>query len=126
MQIAGSNSLFIADAEDATLLPRHDAFLVGATGPLCGRDARLEPEGEPLAIEQSALADYGWWIEGLARCRLDADRRMLRANASGLDHVIKDRHLELTFSLDRGCYATSLLRELLDVTDATRVPQAGN
>jgi tRNA pseudouridine13 synthase len=126
MQIAGSNSLFIADMEDATLLPRHEAFLVGATGPLCGREARLEPQEEPRVIEQSVLADYGWWIEGLARCRLDADRRMLRANASGLDHLVADGRLELMFSLDSGCYATSLLRELLDVTDATRTPQAGS
>jgi tRNA pseudouridine13 synthase len=120
MQIAGSNSLFLADPDDATLQPRHAAFVIGATGPLCGREARVLPEGEPLAVEQAALAGYDWWIEGLVRCRVDADRRMLRAAVSGLEYSIERDTLELAFRLGSGCYATSLLRELLDATDVTR------
>ena len=50
----------------------------------------------------------------------DADRRMLRAAVSGLEYSIERDTLELAFRLGSGCYATSLLRELLDATDVTR------
>ncbi len=122
MQIAGSNSLFIADETDTTLLPRHEQMLVGVTGPLCGRDARISPQAEALALEEAALANYPWWIEGLVRCRVEASRRMLRAVASEFGFSIEGDRLELAFALESGCYATSLLRELLDVQD---VMQAG-
>ena len=117
MQIAGSNSLFIADEADTTLLPRHEQMLVGVTGPLCGRDARISPQAEALALEEDVLAEYAWWIEGLVRCRVEAGRRMLRAVVQGLDFSVEADRLELGFTLDSGCYATSLLRELLEVQD---------
>jgi len=120
MQIAGSNSLFIADEHDKTLMPRHDQQLVGATGPLCGTDARIAPQEEALALENAALADYAWWIQGLVRCRVEASRRMLRAVASGFNFSLDGDRLELGFALDSGCFATSLLRELLEVSDVMR------
>ena len=120
MQIAGSNSLFIADEHDRTLMPRHDQQLVGVTGPLCGTDARIAPQGGALAIEEAALADFSWWIQGLVQCRVEASRRMLRAVASGFDFSLDGDRLELGFALESGCFATSLLRELLEVSDVTR------
>ena len=120
MQIAGSRSLFIADEADATLLPRHEEMIVGVTGPLCGRNARIAPQGGTLALEQKALADFSWWVEGLLRCRVEADRRMLRAAVHGLGFQVGKETLELEFTLDSGCYATSLFRELLEVHDAMR------
>ncbi len=117
MQIAGSSSLFIADEADATLMPRHEQLLVGVTGPLCGRDARIAPQAGALALEQKALANFSWWVEGLLRCRVEADRRMLRAAVNGLGFNIEKEMLEVEFMLESGCYATSLLRELLDVQD---------
>jgi tRNA pseudouridine13 synthase len=120
MQIAGSSSLFIADEHDKTLMPRHDQQLVGATGPLCGSDARIAPQDDALTLEKAALAEFSWWIEGLVHCRVEANRRMLRAVASGFDFSLDGDGLELGFALDSGCFATSLLRELLDVTDVTR------
>jgi len=120
MQIAGSNSLFIADEDDQTLLPRHDQQLVGATGPLCGSDARIAPQDGALSLEKAVLADFTWWIEGLVRCRVEANRRMLRAVTSGFDFSFDGDRLELGFVLESGCYATSLLRELLEVSDVTQ------
>ena len=120
MQIAGSNSLFIADEDDKTLLPRHDQQLVGATGPLCGSDARIAPQDGALSLEKAVLADFAWWIEGLVRCRGEATRRMLRAVTSGFDFSFDGDRLELGFVLESGCYATSLLGELLEVSDVTQ------
>ncbi|MGD8236056.1 MAG: tRNA pseudouridine(13) synthase TruD [Chromatiales bacterium] len=120
MQIAGSSSLFIADEHDRTLMPRHDQQLVGVTGPLCGTDARIAPRDEADALEKAALAEFAWWIQGLVHCRVEANRRMLRAVVSGFDFSLDGDRLELEFTLESGCFATSLLRELLDVTDVTR------
>lgn len=132
MQIAGTHSLFLAEESDATLLPRHEQFQIGITGPLCGREARIAPEGMPLAIEKSTTDAHGWWVDGLERCRVDADRRMLRAQAHDLEVGVEGETMAISFSLESGSYATSLLRELLDVTDvmtgargAVQSPDAG-
>jgi tRNA(Glu) U13 pseudouridine synthase TruD len=42
---------------------------------------------------------------------------MLRAAVNGLGFNIEKEMLEVEFMLESGCYATSLLRELLDVQD---------
>jgi tRNA(Glu) U13 pseudouridine synthase TruD len=45
---------------------------------------------------------------------------MLRAVTSGFDFSFDGDRLELGFVLESGCYATSLLRELLEVSDVTQ------
>ena len=104
----------------------HKSF--GAKQVLRGVDLSI-PKGESMVI----IGGSGTGKSVLLKCVLgliapdsgeilvDEDqRRMLRAAVSGLEYSIERDTLELAFRLGSGCYATSLLRELLDATDVTR------
>ncbi|MEA3301817.1 MAG: tRNA pseudouridine(13) synthase TruD, partial [Pseudomonadota bacterium] len=117
MQLSHSNSLFRVDAADAEIDSRLAAQQIHVTGPLVGLPARIMPEGEALQYEKSLLNAHQFWIEGLRHCGLRADRRPLRAPAGDLEFNLHGDQLQLEFTLQRGSYATSLLREVL-----TQVP----
>jgi tRNA pseudouridine13 synthase len=97
--------------------PRADAFEISPTGPLFGY-RMTHPSGQPEELESQVLASEA--IEPAAfrseKLRVKGERRPLRfqpADASirlGADQ--RGAYLELRFTLQRGCYATSLLREI--------------
>lgn len=97
---------------------------ISASGPLFG--ARMSaPAGRPLEIEQSVLAEAGHAAEAFTRhgpLQWQGSRRPLRfplgeasCDAGSDEH---GEFLELRFALPPGCYATSVLRELLDAPAA--------
>lgn len=101
--------------------PRADAFEISATGPIFGY-RMTPPAGEPLRIEQEILAAEQLDDETLKFSRQFASgaRRPLRFCPAGarVDLGADERgpYFALEFSLPRGCYATSLLRELFGET----------
>ena len=97
---------------------RADALELSPSGPMPGPDM-MAPTEEPLAIELAALdelglsgAEFNGLPFGLAR----GERRPLRCpikNASARPH---DCGVQVGFTLPKGSYATSVLRELLHET----------
>jgi len=67
--------------------------------------------------ENFALAGYYEWLEGLKQLNLDSARRAFRCIPKNLKIEQKEDYAKLTFSLAKGCFATSLIRELVDVND---------
>ena len=113
MQLDGSHSFFIAETPDAELIARVHQQDVHPTGPLHGRG---EPptRGDCRELEQSVLARYTGWCEGLEAAGLKQDRRALRLRVQGLTWERNSSgDLLLEFSLPAGAYATCVLRELL-------------
>jgi tRNA pseudouridine13 synthase len=113
LQLAGSHSYFIAPAADAELQARADALDLHPTGPLWGRgDSPVGAASREL--EEQVLEAHGPWLQGLSAAGLGQDRRALRL-------VVEDLHwawptpdaVVLEFKLAAGCYATSVLRELV-------------
>ncbi len=106
--------------------PRAQAFEISATGPLFGY-RMTEASGVPGALESQLLASEGLTTESFrtGSARVKGARRPLRfpigddaTIALGADD--RGPYLLLCFELPRGCYATSLLRELVDdVTSGT-------
>ncbi|MCK5944269.1 MAG: tRNA pseudouridine(13) synthase TruD [Planctomycetes bacterium] len=98
--------------------PRADALELSPSGPMPGPDM-MAPSGEPLELELAALAELELTGEefhdlpfGLAR----GERRPLRCpikNAAAKSH---EHGVQVGFTLPKGCYATSVLRELLNDT----------
>jgi tRNA pseudouridine13 synthase len=93
---------------------------ISASGPLFGTRMSA-PTGRPLELEQSVLAEAGHAGEAFTRqgpLQWQGGRRPLRfplgeaSCEAGLDE--HGEYLELRFSLPPGCYATSVLRELLE------------
>jgi tRNA pseudouridine13 synthase len=116
MQLNGSHSFFIAETIDAELLARVHNQDVHPTGPLHGRGEN-PARGACRELEQSVLADYTDWCEGLEAAGLKQDRRALRLRVNDLAwHRKAAGELLLEFCLPAGAYATCVLRELLLAT----------
>ena len=99
--------------------PRCDAFEISPTGPLVGYRVRW-PEGEPLAIEQAALAAVDLKPEAFrsaGRHKVKGARRALRVRPKdvqlegGVD--TNGPYITVAFTLPAGSYATMFLRELM-------------
>jgi tRNA pseudouridine13 synthase len=112
--------------EDAAVeQPRCDAFEISPTGPLIGYRMSF-PTGEPLQIEQEMLKKYNLTPENFkqsGRLRVKGARRPLRVKPadlqleSGVDE--HGPHITLAFTLPAGCFATTLLRELMKTDQQT-------
>jgi len=120
VNLAGSQSVFAAEHPDEGLQRRLREGDVSPTGPLCGAGGLL-PGGEAGRVEGEALAAVAPLPALLAAMGMRGERRALVLRPSGLAYRFEADDVELEFELPRGAFATSLLRELLDV----RVPEAG-
>lgn len=118
VMLDGSHSIFPAQEPDALLESRCAAHDLHPTGPLWGRG---EPgtSGECRALEEGVLASWAHWRAGLERAGLRQERRALRAPVRDLRWDVPEAgSLRLQFSLDRGSYATAVLRELVREAEA--------
>ncbi len=114
MQLDGSRSFFIVDDIDAALPGRVAAQDVHPTGPLYGRGEPVV-RGACLELEAGVLEGYREICRGLEQAGLKQERRALRLRVTGLQWQWPESGvLLLEFSLPAGCYATSVLRELVE------------
>ncbi len=118
MLLSGSRSFFQVEALDATLLERWQSGDIKLSGPLAG--GYREPWQEHLSpFEHEALQDYASLLDGLRQKRVDLARRalLLELENPQLERV-DAATVDVTFSLPKGSFATSVLRELMqDVTE---------
>jgi tRNA pseudouridine13 synthase len=112
----GSGSHFRVDTVDAELERRLHEFDIHPSGPLWGRgepgtgDRILETELE-VAREFAPVADL------LAQEGLEQERRALRCVIRDLSMESEAAGLTLSFTLGRGQFATSVLREICDLAE---------
>lgn len=119
VMLDGTRSTFPADAGDPDQQRRVEQLDLHPTGPMAGRGSG-RVGGMAAKIEAEVLADHDELVQGLARFQIDADRRALRMRVLDLDWRQPDPDtLVLAFGLRSGCYATTVLREVLDYTDAS-------
>jgi tRNA pseudouridine13 synthase len=113
-----SRSRFLVDDDDATRDPRLERLELHPTGPLWGRGSP-DSAGAAAEIERRVSADLGVLTEGLESAGLDADRRALRLAVRGFAfEAVEDDALTLSFALRPGSYATAVLFEIAEVSDA--------
>lgn len=116
--LAGSHSIFPVAELDETLARRAAEGDVQPTGPLWGA-GELMTQGAVQALEQTTAAAWPVLSAGLVRADLRQERRALRLRlGEGTLAWLDDSTLRLCFTLPAGAYATTVLRELLTVTDA--------
>ena len=118
--LSGSRSHFIADVVDETIERRLAEWDIHPSGPLIGRNSK--PLITPvIALEQQWLTAYQDWCAGLARAGLEAERRSLRSRVMDLKwEFLEADQLLLEFTLDKGCYANAVIRELLSAQTPKR------
>jgi tRNA pseudouridine13 synthase len=123
----GSASHFAVEAVDDELSRRVEGFDIHPSGPLWGRGAP-QTEGAVREIELETAREFGAVAELLAAEGLEQERRALRCavrdlcvEADGGGQADGDAGaptLTLAFSLGRGQFATAVLREIAELSDA--------
>lgn len=112
LMLAGSHSVFEYGGDDTAIDARQKAFDVDVTGPLWG--IGRQPVGAAVAARErewtAAEAELRAGIEAIG---MRARRRPLRAGAIDLAWTWHGDALELVFTLPRGAFATSLVREIV-------------
>ena len=111
MQVRASGGPFVVEDVPAEQ-ERFDGGETVVTGPMFGPKMR-RPVGTAAERETDMLRKFDLTREHFAAWKrlLPGTRRPLLAFASGLTIEQTGNELRLTFSLERGVYATSLLRE---------------
>lgn len=89
------------------------------SGPLAGRAGRQQPGLQVADIERAVLEQEPALCKGLEKAGVDAGRRALRVYPRDFDAEDDEGGLRLRFSLPRGCFATALVRELIDYSEVT-------
>lgn len=95
--------------------PRAEALEISPSGPLFGSKVTL-PQGVPLEMELAVLADEGLTpadLAGATSYRLEGERRPFRIPIRDTAVSRDGEDLVLEFTLPRGSYATTVLREVM-------------
>jgi tRNA pseudouridine13 synthase len=118
--LAGSSSWFTVEEVDASLDARLADFDVHPSGPLWG-SGETATAGEVAELELAAAQHYADLRDGLlAAGGSRMARRPLRVRPDAFHWAQDGNVVELSFTLPAGSYATSVLREIADVTDVMR------
>lgn len=112
-----SRSFFMAgEAECAD--PRLEILDLHPTGPLWGT-AETPAAGAGAALERATAQAHDALCQWLARAGMDHERRILRLPIGRLTwHYPEPDILQLEFVLPAGCFATVVVRELVDLVPA--------
>jgi tRNA pseudouridine13 synthase len=95
-------------------VPRVDNFEISASGPMFGSKMQ-QPSGAIFAQEQEMLECEGVKCEDFdlgSGLRMEGVRRPLRVPLEHVTHRVEVDNLLLDFSLPKGSYATSVVREI--------------
>ena len=123
LMLAGTQSVFHLDEVDPAIEQRFIEKDVDITAPMWGA-GDLMTTSEPLALEQKVAEENEHFCQGLPRFGLKQERRRIRLNVSDTNIELLSTEedsssVSISFSLPAGCYATTVLRELLAYQDMT-------
>jgi tRNA pseudouridine13 synthase len=114
----GRQSAFVCSLPDDLMEARCAAGEVHPAGCLWG-EGGLSSEGAAADLEQRALAGHEDWRGGLRAHRVKKAWRSFRLLPRDLQWEWHGDVLELRFELPAGAYATTLLEELVSISDAS-------
>ncbi len=118
LNLAGSQSVFVADFADAALQTRYQDRDIHITGPLYGGGESMA-DGAALKMELQLARQHREYFSGLEGVNAKYARRAMRVIPWDIEFSVPDeKTLRLAFSLPAGAYATSVLREFFDYSVA--------
>lgn len=117
LMLEGSHSVF-PQSDDSDLTQRLSIGDIHLTGPLYGKASKLCVSDDVADLEQPILDRFPDLLDGLERHGLTAERRALRTIAQNFQCKLEGQQLFLEFALPKGCFATALVRELVDYKTA--------
>lgn len=119
VQLDGTGSIFALSEVDTVLSQRLESADIHLTAPLVG-DGKVMVSAAAATLEQQAIAPWQHWVDGLIALRVQAGRRSMRVIPQQLNAQIQQDSVILSFALPAGCFATSVLRELVCYRDSAR------
>ncbi|KAA3638006.1 MAG: tRNA pseudouridine(13) synthase TruD [Proteobacteria bacterium] len=115
LQLDQSHSWFPAsDATETELTERLSDFDIHITAALWGED-QVQSTDQCAELENSIAATLPEYQPGFIQHRVKQDRRAIRIYPNELQHQWQDDALLLSFKLQPGAYATSVLREIIQI-----------
>ncbi|MEI6895062.1 MAG: tRNA pseudouridine(13) synthase TruD [Colwellia sp.] len=139
LMLSGTQSVFHLDELDNTIKQRFIDKDIDITAPMWGA-GELMTTDNPLTLEQEVAEKNQAFCQGLPRFGLKQERRRIRLtirdtsielltaekdNAEGENSIknptssSRENAIKINFFLPAGCYATTILRELLNYQDMT-------
>lgn len=117
LQFCDGNTLFAEAGERDNLQARIDRQEICITGPLLGYhqvDDKHSASGESLLLEERVQSSLQVYSALLERYKVKPARRALIAQVNNMSWYFSANDLFLQFELLPGCFATSLIRELVE------------
>lgn len=120
--LSGTQSVFAIDSVDKVLQARLSSGDINLTAPLWGQ-GQLMTKSTMLDFETTLANQYEDFTKGLERFGLKQERRSIRLMLASPQFKIEKTALGdnvyLSFILPAGCFATTILRELLVYNDCS-------
>jgi tRNA pseudouridine13 synthase len=119
VQLDGSGSVFYVPELTDEIMQRLQEQDIHPTAVLPGIGKVLE-SGTALDWQIQQLAPYQHWVQALCDLNVNTERRASRLVPKALSYQWQGDTLSLQFALPTGCFATSVLRELVKYQDLGR------
>ncbi|GAA0854295.1 tRNA pseudouridine(13) synthase TruD [Aliiglaciecola litoralis] len=113
MILTGSNSFFIADDDHVAIEDRLHKNDISLSAPMWGK-GNLDSQGAAQEFEQQCALSRAAVCDLLSSLGLKQERRAIRIVPENLHWQIQSNRLEVAFSLPSGCFATSVIREVIN------------
>ena len=123
VNLNGSGSFFLAETIDETLRDRCQQLDVHPTGPMWHGDSLLS-KGAVASLETEIAQRFAVLAAGLAKARMEPERRPLRVPVRELKWRIDGADVHLQFRLQRGSFATAVLHEVIGNAFEAETPEA--
>ncbi|WP_129647153.1 tRNA pseudouridine(13) synthase TruD [Peristeroidobacter agariperforans] len=123
VNLNGSGSFFLAEVVDDTLRERCQRLDVHPTGPMWHGDSLLS-KGAVASLEIETAQRFAVLAAGLAKAKMEPERRPLRVPVRELQWRIEGADVHLQFRLQRGSFATAVLHELIGNAFQAETPEA--
>ena len=117
--LQGSNSFFVEEQLNDDIVERLAAGKVLLSAPLVGKGEPIA-KGDAAQFEQAILAESADLVAGLAAAGLRQERRSLILQPQAFSYELNDDVLTVSFYLPAGCFATSVVRELIEERQVIR------
>lgn len=114
--LAGSNSFFNADDNDQDVAIRLLQKDISLSAPMWG-EGELASTGEAKQFELSMAQRCKQQCSTLESLGLRQERRAIHLHPENLAWQITDNQLEIKFELPSGAFATSVIREIVNVSE---------
>lgn len=123
--LGGTQSVFVVETPDDKIKQRLQEQDIDLTAPLWGA-GELMTQAQPKTFEQQVADKQNEICTGLAKFGLKQERRRMRLSLTNGQLSTEGNEVKLSFFLPSGCYATTILRELIDYQDLTERAHASN